>query len=53
VQRFEEVGLPGAVSADDEHQPRLEAEVERGVRAKAPERGPCDDQPASLIGMIR
>ena len=35
------------------HQPRLEAEVERGVRAKAPERGPRDQQPASLIGMIR
>jgi len=53
VERLEEVGLAGAVRPDDEHEPGLEREVEAGVRAKAPERGPRDDQPASLIGMIR
>ena len=53
VQRLEQVRLPGAVRPDHQHEPRLEREVERGVRAKAPERDPRDDQPASLIGMIR
>ena len=53
VQRLEQVGLPGAVRADDEHEAGLEPEVERGVRAEAPERRLRDDQPASLIGMIR
>jgi hypothetical protein len=53
VQRLEEVRLHGAVRADDDHEPGAERKVEGGVRAKAPERCPRDDQPASLIGMIR
>jgi hypothetical protein len=53
VQRLEQVRLAGAVRADDEDEPRLEAELEGVVRAKARERDPRDDQPASLIGMIR
>jgi hypothetical protein len=53
VKRLQKVRLAGPVLPDDEDEPRLEAQVERGVRAKAPERGPGDDQPASLIGMIR
>jgi hypothetical protein len=32
VQRLEQVRLPGAVLADDEDQPRFEAELETGVR---------------------
>ena len=53
VKRLQEVGLPGAVLPDNEHESGRETQVERRVRAKAPERGPRDDQPASLIGMIR
>jgi hypothetical protein len=53
VESLEQVRLPGAVPAHDEDETRLEREVESGVRAEAPERCPRDDQPASLIGMIR
>jgi hypothetical protein len=53
VERFEEVRLADAVWPDDQDEPRLERKVEGGVRAKAPKRCPYDDQPASLIGMIR
>jgi hypothetical protein len=53
VERLQQVRLAGAVATDDEHEPGLEAQVERSVRAEAPERGVRDDQPASLIGMIR
>jgi hypothetical protein len=53
VESFEEVRLPRSVPAHDEHETGLEREVEAGVRAEAPERGLRDDQPASLIGMIR
>ena len=54
VQRFEQVGLPGAVRADHERRARARSSRSSGgVRAKAPERDPRDDQPASLIGMIR
>jgi hypothetical protein len=53
VQRFEQVGLAGAVRADDDNKALAKLELEGDVRAKAPERDPLDDQPASLIGMIR
>jgi hypothetical protein len=53
VQRFEQVGLPDPVGADHDDKPFAKLELEGGVRAEAPERDPRDDQPASLIGMIR
>ena len=53
VQRLEEVRLTDAVRADHDDEAFAKLEIERGVRAKAPERDPRDDQPASLIGMIR
>jgi hypothetical protein len=53
VQRLEEVGLADAVGADHDDEPFAKLELESGVRAEAPERDPRDDQPASLIGMIR
>ena len=45
VQRLEQVRLAGAVRPDDEHEPRLEVEVEPGVRAEVAERDVRDDQP--------
>jgi len=53
VERLEQVRLADAVVADDEHEPRREAEVEGGVGAVVPERDVRDDQPASRIGMSR
>jgi hypothetical protein len=53
VQRLEQVGLPDAVGPDDDDETLTELELEGGVRAEAPERDLRDDQPASLIGMIR
>jgi hypothetical protein len=53
VKCLQKVRLAGPVLPNDKDEPRLEAQVERSVRAKAPERGSGDDQPASLIGMIR
>jgi len=53
MQRLEQVRLADTVRADHEDEPGDEPKIESGVRAKAPKRGPRDDQPASLIGMIR
>src|SRR5215218_8980479 len=53
MERFEQVRLAGAVRPGHEHDAGGERELELGVRAKAPKRGSPDDQPASLIGMIR
>jgi hypothetical protein len=53
VECLEQIRLPHPVCADHQYEPRLEGKVESGVRAEAPERCPGDDQPASLIGMIR
>ena len=53
VQRLEEVRLAGAVRPRDENEPRLERELEPGIRPEVAERDLGDDQPASLIGMIR
>jgi hypothetical protein len=53
VDRLEQVRLADAVRAYDDDQPGLEVELERGIGAEARKRDPRDDQPASLIGMIR
>ena len=53
VERLEEVRLPGAVCARHENEPRLELELEPGIRPEVAKRDSGDDQPASLIGMIR
>ena len=44
VQRLEQVRLAGAVRADDEDDPRLQAELEPGVRAEVAQRDRRDDQ---------
>jgi hypothetical protein len=53
VERFEQVRLAGTIRPGDQHQPRLERELEALVRPVAPQRDLGDDQPGSLIGMIR
>ena len=53
VDGFEEVRLPDAVRSGHEHHPGCQVELELGVGAKVSERDVRDDQPASLIGMIR
>ena len=53
VERLEQVRLAGAVRAGDEDEPRLERELQPGIRPEVAERDLGDDQPASLIGMIR
>jgi hypothetical protein len=53
MKRLEQVRLADAVRADDEHDARRKREIELGVRAVLPERQSLDNQPASLIGMIR
>ena len=53
MKGFEEVRLSDSVRSDHEDEPRLEVEVERGIRAKIAERDVRDDQPASRIGMIK
>ena len=53
VQRLEQVRLADTVSADDQHDPGREVEVERRVRPVLAERYAIDDQPARRIGMIR
>jgi hypothetical protein len=53
MKGLEQIRLADAVRAGDEDKPRLEVEVERGVRAEISERDARDDQPASRIGMIR
>ena len=53
VETLEKVCLPRAVRTMNEHDTRLELELQAGVRTKVPERDLADDQPASRIGMIR
>ena len=53
VQRLEQVRLAGAVRADRQHEARLERELQARVRADVRQEDRADDQPASLIGMIR
>jgi hypothetical protein len=36
VQRLEEIRLAGAVRADEQDEPGLEGELERGIRAEVP-----------------
>ena len=45
--------LPAPFAPGDENEPRLERELEPGIRPEVAERDLGDDQPASLIGMIR
>jgi hypothetical protein len=53
VQRLEQVRLADPVPADDENDPRREAEIERRIRPVPAERYAIADQPARRIGMIR
>jgi hypothetical protein len=53
VHRFEQVRLANAVGARDEDDAGDEIELELWIRAEVSERDVRDDQPASLIGMIR
>ena len=53
MERLEQVGLAGAIVARDEDDTRTQLEVEGRVGAVVPEGDVPDDQPASLIGMIR
>jgi hypothetical protein len=53
VERLEQVRLPDAVRPGDENEPGRKVELELGVGAEVAERDSADDQPASLIGMIR
>ena len=53
VKSLEQIRLPRAVRAVQEHHSRRQLELERGVRAEVAERDLADDQPARRIGMIR
>ena len=53
VERLEQIRLPGAVRPVQQDDPRLEGQLERGVRAKVTKGDLVDDQPASRMGMIR
>jgi hypothetical protein len=53
VERFQEVRLPDPVRAGHQDYPRNEGKLELWVGAEVSERDVGDDQPASLIGMIR
>jgi hypothetical protein len=53
MERLEQVRLPDPVRARHEHYTRNEGELELWVGAEVSERDVRDDQPASLIGMIR
>jgi hypothetical protein len=53
VQPLEQVRLPHPVRARHQHDSGIELELELGVGAEVSERDVLDDQPASLIGMIR
>ena len=60
MERLEQVRLAGPVRARDEHDPRLEGELEAWVRAEVAERDLADDKTAGIwrqsgsrIGMIR
>ena len=51
VEALEQVGLAGAVGTDGEHDPRLEAELESGVRPVVAEGERPDDQPATKASL--
>jgi hypothetical protein len=53
VKRLEQVRLAGPVRPDGKDQTGRQLEIQSGVRAEVAERDLRDDQPASLIGMIR
>jgi hypothetical protein len=53
MDRLEQIRLADAVRPSHEHDPRNEPQLQLGVGAKVSERDVRDDQPASLIGMIR
>jgi hypothetical protein len=53
MHSFEEVRLADPVRTRDEDDAGNERKLEFRVRAKVSERDVSDDQPASLIGMIR
>ena len=53
VQRLEQVRLADAITADDEHEARLERQVERRVRAVVAERDPPDDQVLTWVASPR
>ena len=53
MECLEQIRLAGTVRPDDEREPRLQAELEPGIRAEVAKRDRRDDQPASRIGMIR
>jgi hypothetical protein len=53
VQSLEQVRLADAVWTRHDDKPGRELELELGVGTEAPKRDVPDDQPASLIGMIR
>ena len=53
MKGLEEIRLPDPVRARHEHEAGLEGEIERRIGTEVAEGGGFDDQPASLIGMIR
>jgi hypothetical protein len=53
MKALEQVRLPGSVRPHRQHETAAERELEQRVRPVVPERQLADDQPASLIGMIR
>src|SRR5207237_1442093 len=53
VHGLEQVRLAGAVRPGHEHETRLQRNLEACVRADVAQRNAFDDQPASLIGMIK
>ena len=53
MQGLEEVRLADSVGSRHEHDPGGEGELELWVGAEVSKRDVSDDQPASLIGMIR
>ncbi len=53
VQRLEKVRLAGAVRPGREHEPRLQGEIQGGVRAEVAKCEARDDQSGSRMGMIR
>ena len=53
MERLEQIRLPDSVGTGYEHDPGNEFELQLGIGAKVSERNVGDDQPASLIGMIR
>jgi hypothetical protein len=53
MQSLEEIRLTDSVGPRHEHDPGNESELELWVGAEVSKRDVSDDQPASLIGMIR